>query len=129
IEFLEYERHLRAPQLGAFGVADVADVQTADYDFAGSGRGQTSDDVEERGFARTRRTDHREKLSLRHFEIDAPERLHRHFAGVIHLAQIADVNDGAVIHTKAPRWGPDGRRSCRGRRRRVWRSRARCRER
>src|SRR6185437_11813088 len=84
--------------------------------------------VKQRGFAGAGGADDGEKFALWNVEINTAQSFDGDFAGVIHLAQLAHMNDGA-IHRQEPQWGPDGPRSSRDRLRRVspmrgrWRAR------
>src|SRR5438045_3593412 len=83
--------------------------------------------MEERRLARAGRADDGDKLSALNRQIDAAQRLDVDLADPVNLAQIADQNDGRIIHRRAPRSDPSGRRAVPDRARRGWRRRGRSR--
>src|SRR5437762_1751596 len=83
--------------------------------------------MEQGRFAGSGWPDDGEKLAALHFQVYPPERLHIHLADSVNLAQILDLDDGRLTHTRGPRSGPGARRASRGRAPRARRPRARSR--
>jgi len=119
VEFLENETDGRLAEAGAAGVGEAGEILAGHLHTARSRRCEASNDMEQGRLPRAGRPHDREKIAGLHFQVDSAERRHVDLAHAVRLAEVLGLDDEAVTHTPAPRWGRAVRRSIRDRVHRV----------
>src|ERR1700733_15496445 len=86
IEELEYKTDMRAAESAQIARSAPRDILPRHHDRAAVGRFDAADDVEQRGLARSARTQDCSELAGRGTKIDGAQRLHRSRALAVGLA-------------------------------------------
>src|SRR5438445_685685 len=84
MELLKDEAHFARPEARQIGARQRSHVLAANLYFAGTGRIESTKDIEQRGLARSRGTHHGQPLATLNSEADAVQSRHRS----IQLAQV-----------------------------------------
>jgi hypothetical protein len=90
---LKHKAHMVAPVARQRPVAQTRQFQIAKPDAPGRNVIKPAQDIEKRGFARTRGAEQHRKLAGIQFQIDASQRMHLDPAGVIDLGQALGAKD------------------------------------
>ena len=86
---LEYEADVLAAKHGQLAFARIRQVMIIEREFAVGRRVEPAEDVEKSRFAAARRSQQHDEFAGPEFEVDPPERLYFHAAGMVDLGQSA----------------------------------------